>query len=85
MNQLSQFLEKIKNKIGATSLEREFVIGTLKEVLGIDILFSQIEIKNNIVYIKTNLTIKNEIFLKKPIILKKLNSFNGQTKFFDIR
>lgn len=86
MNEISSFLWKIKNKIGLTSSELAAAAEAVSQATNASIPLKNIEIKNNIVYIKSSSTAKNEIFLKKSVILEKINQTRRTSaKILDIR
>lgn len=70
---ISKYLEKFKQITLSKSFLRDSVHITIKEVCGVDIEPSKIDIKNYIVRINEKPVIKTEIFLKKQKILEKLD------------
>ncbi|MBU0722924.1 hypothetical protein KJ973_02125 [Patescibacteria group bacterium] len=72
LNSLSSFLDRFKKFTSPNKVTHEAIIKVLYNTLGIKLNKSAINIKNQILYIKTNSVIKNEIFLHKEQILQNL-------------
>ncbi len=84
MQNISDFLEKFRKIIKDDSNLRETISLVIKQNINVIIKEKDIEIKNNIIYLKENNYIKNEIFFKKEKILNDLNNCFEKRKFKDI-
>ncbi len=72
MFNIKEYLEKFQ-KLGLSDKEnKEIISQTLLEILGIKINTRELEIKDSVLYIKTNPIIKNSLFIKKDRIIKTL-------------
>ena len=84
MFNIDDFLGRFKKIEPPDNTIRCYVSDVLFSVLNIKIKKQDIKIKNNIVYIKTNNIVKNEIFLNKQTILNKLNDKLNRNKINNI-
>ncbi len=75
MFNIEQYLKKFSSQIQDTFLHKEKVSMAIAEMVGIEISKKEIEIKHNVVLLRTRPIIKNEILLKKKAILEKLQEF----------
>ena len=73
MFNIGEYLEKFKENYKSRDFIRNSITEAIKEVCGIDIKSSKIEVKNYIAKIKEKPIIKTEIFLKKTKILEALD------------
>ncbi len=73
MFKLTQFLEKFK-KIGFDKESQKTIIIDVLKSFSIPV--ENISIKNRIITIKASSIIKNQIYIKKTEILKKLNNID---------
>ncbi len=71
MNFLGDFLEKFKN-IRDPKKDRECVSEVVTEVLGVPVSEKEIQIKDKEIILSLSPILKNEVFLRKNEILKKL-------------
>jgi len=69
MFNIAQFLEKFKRLGFDKESQKTIVLETLKEM---NIPVEDVEIKNKVVKVKASSIVKNQIFIKKEKILKKL-------------
>jgi len=74
MKKISQYLKKFQKLTPPDIFIKKSLQKLIQEELGITIDLKNIEYKNNTIFIRTNPLIKNEIFLKKNLILRKLNT-----------
>ena len=84
MFNVDDFLSKFKKIEPPDNTIRCYVVDVIFDVLSIKIKKQDIKIKNNIVYIKTNNIVKNEIFLNKQTILDKINNKLNKNKINNI-
>ncbi len=82
---ISQYLEKISKVYNQNISLREAVVGSLKDLVKIELSDKDLILKNGILNIKTNPVIKTEIFIKKKRIIEEINKRLGEKKVFDIR
>lgn len=73
MFDIAQYLEKFRIRFQSRDFLRNSVAEAVKEVCGIEIEPSKIEVKNYIARISEKPIIKTQIFLKKGKILDILN------------
>lgn len=73
MDKISEFLNKYKKLIKSDKDLKEVISLTIKEKIGTEVGPDQISIRNRAVYIKGEAGLKNEIFLKKSLLLKEIN------------
>lgn len=72
MFNISQYLERFKNIGQGEKAQKEAVILAIKEVIGIEIEKNAINFKNGELFLKVSPGIKNAIYIKKDLILKKI-------------
>jgi hypothetical protein len=77
MNHLSDYLVKFKKTLLKGQEIREGVVNILREILGVEILTRDVEVKGKKVKITAHSVIKNEIKLKKDKIIFKINKVLG--------
>jgi hypothetical protein len=82
LSSLSSLLEKFKNLKNPRE-ERERLISILSKELGFDLAFSDVDVKNDVLYLNVSGYVKTEMFMKKEHILNvlKIEKF----KISDIR
>ncbi|MEK7178947.1 MAG: hypothetical protein AAB727_01690 [Patescibacteria group bacterium] len=85
MEKLSAFTEKFKNLTPPDDALRSIVARILAEELGIEIKKSNIRVHNAVVYIKAPSLIKNEIFIRRESLLKKIRAESGKKTVADIK
>ena len=76
---IKSLLAKYKN-LKDPKEEKAKIAKIISEILGKEILGSQITITKNVLKIKTNNYLKTEIFMKKEKILEELKKNNFHTK-----
>lgn len=84
MFNISSFLEKVSKNIKSKDFYNDKVLEVLNTDLGTQIKIEDIEIKENILYIKTSSSIKNKIFILKNKILDHIE-LQTKLKLTDIR
>ncbi len=74
MFNISKYLENFKKNISFNDDLNIFIIKNIKDFTGIVLNINNIEVKNNILYIKSSPAVKNKIFIYKEDIIKNINS-----------
>ncbi|MBL7045363.1 MAG: hypothetical protein ISR98_02075 [Parcubacteria group bacterium] len=72
MFNISDYLAKFKNITPPDKFVKDELIAVVKEVAGIDIEKSNIDVRNGTIFLSLDPLIKNEIFLKKNEVLESL-------------
>lgn len=85
MKKLSQYLKKFQNLTPPDIFLKKSFRKLIQKEINIKIDIKNIEYKNSTIFIRVNPLIKNEIFLKKDLLLKKLNTKPGEVYIKDIR
>lgn len=73
MFNISQYLEKFKNIGQSERLLKEAVFIIIKEVVGVEVEAKNISVRNGEIIFKVSPAIKNAIYIKKELILNKIN------------
>lgn len=73
MLNIGGYFEKIRAVYFKEVLRRELVARVIKESIKIDIDPEKITIKNGVVRIPSSGALKNELFLKKTALIKRIN------------
>lgn len=81
---ISKFFNKRLVELNNKKDILSFSVSVLKQLVSEDITDKYIKIKNNTLIIKGSSLLKNEIFLKRENILKKLNNNENNYYFKDI-
>lgn len=76
MFNISIYLDKFKKVDSKNSSFRDCITSSINKVLGVKINKENITVRNGVVYLKTNSVIRNEIFIKKKIIMDELIANN---------
>jgi Cu/Ag efflux protein CusF len=76
MFNISLFLEKFKNLGQGERLLKEAISSSVKEIVGFDLDTKNINLKNGEVIFKVSPALKNAIYIKKELILKKIKDKN---------
>jgi hypothetical protein len=84
MFNISSYLEKFKNFGQGEKLLKEVIINSVREVVGVEILAKDINLKNGEVTFKVSPAIKNTIYIKKDKVLTKIKE-NNSTIVNDLR
>jgi hypothetical protein len=83
-NHIDLYLEKFKKILNQTSFQKETILSIISEEIKFELKSENIKIKNNIVLLEgLSPLIKNEIFLHKEKIFKRLLDLG--VKITDIR
>lgn len=81
---LSDFLNVFKHLLSHEEIIREDIIESIKNHTGVSLEKKQLTIKNSVCEINCHPALKNEIFLKKKIIMNSLKETTHK-KISDIR
>ncbi len=84
MFNIEKYLEKFTKKIDSNDRYTKEIKQEIKRITGIEIVLSDIELKEFVVYIKCSPGVKNRIFINKNKILENFSK-NIDTKIIDIR
>lgn len=84
MFNIAEYLKKFESLGVGERLLKEAIRSSVKEVLGFDLDTKDILIKNGEVVFRVSPAMKNTIFIKKSLILKKMVE-NGAENIGDIR
>lgn len=84
MFNISSLLAKFKNKINALELNNQEVLDIVEKITQIKLSLNDVDIKNNVIFIKSGGAVKNKIFIFKNKILDEINK-NIPIKIVDIR
>lgn len=79
------YLDKFKKITPPNKKIKATAINVIENLSTIKLKKEQIKINNNILFINTEPIIKNEVFIKKTDIIKKLNKSLPNTPIIDIR
>jgi hypothetical protein len=83
MFNIEQYLKRFSKNLSSVEDNKSKVIEIINKYSKIKTTFSDIEIKNYIVFVKTNAVGKNQLFLNKTKILEEIKSEN--INIIDIR
>ena len=83
MFNIEQYLKRFSKNLKSLEGDKIKILEVVKKHTKIEINISNLEIKNYVVFIKTNAVGKNQIFLNKNKILEEINSDN--IKIVDIK
>lgn len=84
MFNISNYLNKITKKIHSEEDCNRNILSVVNMVTGLNIGLNNVEIKNYILYINTNFSAKNKIFINKSKIISEINQLSSE-KIVDIR
>jgi hypothetical protein len=68
MNPLESFLQKFKNILSLQPQKKPVIV--CLQTFGINLEENELELRNGIVFIKAHPLVRNEIFMRKSLILK---------------
>jgi len=86
MEKISIFLNKLKKFSRPDILTREKTAEIIEEETGFKITEKDVFIRNRTIFLKIhNSVLKNEIYLKKEKILKKIQDLSGNKNVLDIK
>ncbi len=72
MNNLSSFLQILRQKINKGELERKKIAETVLKHIGAEVEIKKITTHRGVVRIQGSSSLKQELFQKKPLILEEL-------------
>lgn len=72
MFNISDYLAKFKNITPPDKFVKDELVVVVKDVVGIDIEKSDIDVRNGTIFLSIDPIVKNEIFLKKAEVLESL-------------
>ncbi len=72
MNPLSSYLERLRSILKDKTFEKKQIQEVIERFSGIVVDINNISIQNKTLYIKENNYIKNDLFLKKKILIENL-------------
>lgn len=84
MFNISSFLSRFSRNINAIELNKEVILEIIENKTQIKIPLEEVEIKNNVLFVKSSGAVKNKIFIFKESILEEVNK-NSTLKIVDIR
>ncbi len=85
MKNIGGFFDKFKSKVAGEVQNRVAVIEAIKKHTGEELKMGDITLSVGVVRIKGGQGLKNEIFIKKSLILKDINSKTKALQISDIR
>ena len=84
MLNISKYLEKFVKKLQSESFSNNKILEIINNTTSISLKLEELELKNNIIYIKSSPAVKNKLFIFKENILNEINLFS-KIKIIDIR
>jgi hypothetical protein len=84
MNPLENLLEKFKSLL-ALQPQKKPILTCLAVVAGVTLTESDIDVKENIVYVRASPLVRNEIFMRRLAILNAFKESIGTQSLRDIR
>ncbi|KKU79392.1 MAG: hypothetical protein UY04_C0010G0009 [Parcubacteria group bacterium GW2011_GWA2_47_7] len=84
LSSIKEYLEKYANKLTHEDEKRSSLLFIIKDQTGVNLNEKDISVVKNVIIVKASTIVKNELFLHKETILKKINE-SGRTDIFDIR
>lgn len=85
MDKLSSFLQKFAHLLSNKEYIQTTVIDIVREEIGIDIAKENISLRNNQLTFNISPTIKTQIFIKKSLLLEKINNKIGKKTIQDLQ
>ncbi len=85
MFNINFFLEKFSKNLSSLEIQKKQIVEIIEKYIHTDILPSDIEIKNYVIYTKSSPALKNKIFIYKNKILEDVVSFVPDLKIIDIK
>ncbi|MDP3725755.1 MAG: hypothetical protein Q8R36_00985 [bacterium] len=82
---ISSFLEKFKNIAPPDDFLKKTFISVVKDETGIEVLCGDIKITHGTIYLSASPTIKSELYIKKPLLLKRMSAALSKEQISDIR
>ncbi len=78
MIEIKDLLLQFQNLLVSEEVKKESIRNIISKVVGVQISSEDIKIKNNTIYLNIKPVYKNELFLKREQILKKLAESLGK-------
>ncbi len=85
MNSLNGFLLKFNTLLKTSRDSKKVALEVIQKVAGIELEDREIEIKRDVLCLYTNPVIKNEIYMRKALILSELTKTLGNRAPREIR
>lgn len=83
---ISNLFFNLKNLVDFKQKRLDLVVGVVTQIIKKELNKDVFLIKNKVIYIKTNPLIKNQILIKKDLILEQINNkLNIKDKIIDIK
>lgn len=83
---ISNLFFNLKNLVDFKQKRLDLVVGVVTQIIKKELNKDVFLIKNKVIYIKTNPLIKNQILIKKDLILEQINNkLNIKDKVVDIK
>ena len=82
---ISSFLEKFKNIAPPDDFLKKTFISVVKYETGMDVERGDIKIAHGVIYLSAPPTIKSELYIKKPLLLKRMSASLSKEQISDIR
>lgn len=73
MNNLSSFLQTLRQKINKGELQRKKIAETISKYTGVEIQVSSITVRGGVAHTRLSGAFKQELLQKKTLILESLN------------
>ena len=84
MIKLDSLFSKFKNALSSALGERELVASVVSEIVGVEILPTEIVINNGNIVVNSSPVVKSKIFISRQKILEKINQ-KTSNKFDSVR
>jgi hypothetical protein len=85
MDNLSGFLGRFNKLLKEKEQKEEVVCSVVREVCGVDVSPKKITIKKHALSIQTDAPTKSVLFIKKEVLIKKINKALGKKVITEIR
>lgn len=85
MFNIGNYLQKFSSLIIDSKALKRSILSVIYDVIGVELKEKDIDLQKSILYIKTTPLIKNEIYLKKDLILKQLKEKSSLVNITEIR
>lgn len=85
MIEIKDLLLKLDSLLVSGEAKKQSICDVIKEVTSLPISIKDIKIKNNVIYLNIKPIYKNEILIKKDLIIIKLKEFLGKKAPQDFR
>lgn len=71
-NNISIYLGKFKHLLAADVFVKEAVVVSIKKIIGVSVDKKKVSIREGTVHIQSSPTLRNEVYMKKALILEEL-------------